>query len=297
MRIRRLLRRHTIKMALTQAWTGVGRTWPRRPGRVAILCYHSVHDTLATSTATATRFEQHLDWLREHCEVVPLDAIPAIATGPRQHERPVVAITFDDGYRDNAEVALPRLVDRGLPATFFVTTGLVERDPDVLARFDGLLRGGPEEYEPMSWTQVRELVAAGMSVGDHTYRHSNLSLHPTARVEQELRRSKELLEERLDRPVATMAYPFGKDHRHVTTRDREVVRRLGYDAAVSIRHRGVGRREDPLALSRFTVLHDPVDRLAAKVFGAFDLVGALQARTPVWLGRLVSPDDFGLDAA
>ena len=267
----------------------------QRPGRVAVLCYHSIHGTKRTASASPTLFAEHLDWLADHCEVVPLADVPIRArTGTGG--RPVVALTFDDGFRDNAEIALPLLADRGMTATFFITSGLVDRDPEVLDRFGFLLRAA-REVEPMAWSQVRELDAAGMDVGDHTWRHSNLAAWPVDVAAAELRRSKTYLEDQLGHAVTSFAHPFGKDRRHVTDLTRRLVRELGYDTAVAIRHNGVDDDPDPLDLPRFTIHQDPIDRLAAKLAGPWDVVGWGQSRSPLWLARAVSPDDFDLEPA
>lgn len=293
MRLRHLLRRHTAKQALTRGMTRAAPVFGHRRGRVAVLCYHSVHASKRTSSVSPDLFAQHLEWLAEHCEVVPLADIPTRARTARG-DRPVVALTFDDGFRDNADTALPLLASHDMPATFFITSGLVDRDPEVLDRFAFLLRG-PEEVNPMSWSQVLELDAAGMDVGDHTWRHSNLAAWPTHVAEAELRRSKEHLEDQLGHAVSSFAHPFGKARRHVTDQTDRLVRQLGYATAVAIRHEGVASRPDPLDLPRFTIHQDPVDRLAAKLAGPWDVVGWTQARSPLWLARAVSPDDFALE--
>src|SRR5437870_3556674 len=96
--------------------------------RVVVLCYHSIHPTKSFASATPVVFSQHLDWLAERCDVVPLaQIVRGGATEARA--RPAVVITFDDGYLDNYEYAFPILASRGLPATFFVTVGLLEKDP------------------------------------------------------------------------------------------------------------------------------------------------------------------------
>jgi peptidoglycan/xylan/chitin deacetylase (PgdA/CDA1 family) len=85
-----------------------------------ILMYHRVAETTRDPYGLAVRpssFAQHVDYLAESATVVPLaDTVePGAAT--------TVAITFDDGYADNATTAAPTLVAAGLPATFFITTG------------------------------------------------------------------------------------------------------------------------------------------------------------------------------
>ena len=132
----------SVKESLKGLLEHVGRwSFGGSPGkRVVVLCYHSVHPSRPFASASPADFGRHLDWLLAHCEVVPLDRILDAANTPQGRERPVVALTFDDGYADNYEFAFPLLQSRGLTATFFVTVGLLERDAEVLARLQALRR-------------------------------------------------------------------------------------------------------------------------------------------------------------
>ena len=91
-------------------------------GDAAVLMYHRVDDQadvhdLSVPAALLTR---QLEWLSRECLVVPLEEL---LSGARDgHSRPSVAITFDDGYLDALEEAVPILDRLGLPATMFVTT-------------------------------------------------------------------------------------------------------------------------------------------------------------------------------
>lgn len=103
------------------AWMSPGG--PR--GKLSILIFHRVlpaQDPLFPGEVDRARFGRICSWLREWFNVLPLEgayerlvegALPARA----------LAITFDDGYRDNAEIAMPVLQSHGLTATFFVATG------------------------------------------------------------------------------------------------------------------------------------------------------------------------------
>lgn len=125
-------------------WWGKARRWRRRSAmqrempRIAVLMYHRVAEPLNDPWKMCVRprrFMEHMSVLRRHCEVVDLASIQSTLERPRS--RPVVAITFDDGYRDNLETALPILKDAGLPATLFLATdGINAQQPwwwDVLA--------------------------------------------------------------------------------------------------------------------------------------------------------------------
>src|SRR5438105_5968069 len=96
--------------------------------RLTVLIYHRVlaaHDPLRPSEPTETEFEQRMRWVKSHFNVLPLrDAVRALKAN-RLPERPL-AITFDDGYADNHNHALPVLQQLRLPATFFVATGYLD---------------------------------------------------------------------------------------------------------------------------------------------------------------------------
>jgi peptidoglycan/xylan/chitin deacetylase (PgdA/CDA1 family) len=98
-------------------------------GRLLILTFHQVPaktDPLAPSVASADAFEEQMRWLSEICNILPLpDAAEMLRNG--QLPARAACITFDDGYRNNIEVAAPILERLGLSATFFITAGAVER--------------------------------------------------------------------------------------------------------------------------------------------------------------------------
>jgi peptidoglycan/xylan/chitin deacetylase (PgdA/CDA1 family) len=259
--------------------------------RVVVLCYHSIHRTSPASCASPELFDEHLQWLSSECECIPFSRIPERIAAP-SHGKPTVAVTFDDGYADNHGSALPLLVKWGIPATFFLTAGLLERDPAVIDRFRFLLRCSDDEFQPLTWPQVQEMREAGMEIGAHTYRHPNLALLSPSQIRTELELSIQVLGDRLGLEVTTMAYPFGKPRRHVTPDVVKATEELGFRLAASILHRGVRRTDHPLQIPRFTVLHDSVDTLRARVSGAFDLVGMGQERGPIWAAKLITPQDF-----
>ncbi|WP_229208115.1 polysaccharide deacetylase family protein [Duganella sp. Root198D2] len=94
----------------------------------AILIYHRVlpaQDPLFPGEVHREQFERQLGWLKSRFKVLPLlDAVRLAAEG-RLPARSA-CITFDDGYADNAEVALPVLQKHGLHATFFIATGFLD---------------------------------------------------------------------------------------------------------------------------------------------------------------------------
>ena len=93
-----------------------------------ILIYHRVHarpDPMFPDEVDSTRFDQQISLLARYCRPLPLkEAVSELKQGklpPR-----AVCVTFDDGYADNAEQALPILLRHGIPATFFVAPGFLD---------------------------------------------------------------------------------------------------------------------------------------------------------------------------
>lgn len=97
-------------------------------GRLSILFYHRVlpeSDPLQPDIPDAELFRRHMRWLRRFYRVLPLaEAVTLLARG--RLPRRAVAITFDDGYRDNYEVALDILRELDLSATFFISSGFLD---------------------------------------------------------------------------------------------------------------------------------------------------------------------------
>lgn len=111
-------------------WRGVfGRLSPAGAGgRLSALIFHRVvpqRDPLFPGEVDAAEFDAICSWVRDWFQVLPLDAaVERLARGDLPAR--ALAITFDDGYRDNREVALPILQRHGLTATFFVSTGFLD---------------------------------------------------------------------------------------------------------------------------------------------------------------------------
>ena len=97
-------------------------------GRLSILIFHRVlpqPDPIFPGEPHASSFDAMLGWLRQCCQVLPLDdAVRRLREGSLPAR--AAAITFDDGYADNHDVAMPILQHHGLSATFFVATGFLD---------------------------------------------------------------------------------------------------------------------------------------------------------------------------
>ena len=112
----------------------------------------------------------------------------------------LAALSFDDGMEDNHSVLLPILRDYAIPATVYVTTGLIGQANPWLAPESGA--------RMMIEDELRELAAAGVELGAHTVTHPDLSRLDHAACLREMTESREAIERLTGATVKTFAYPF-----------------------------------------------------------------------------------------
>ena len=115
-----------------------------------------------------------------------------------------LAITFDDGYRDNFEIAAPILERLSLPATFFLVSQWI--GSDVVPWWDRELG---VRHPWMTWDQARELRRRGFDIGAHTRTHANLGEVRGDVAREEIAGARRELERQLGEPVDLFAYPYG----------------------------------------------------------------------------------------
>jgi len=203
--------------------------------RSSILTYHSLDDTGSVISTSPAIFREQMSWLAsEGIPVVPLEKI---------RETPgAVAITFDDGFQNFFDDALPVLEQHRFSATVFVVTRFCGRSNDWPSQ---PRHGGIPKLELMSWEQVRQAARAGIGIGCHTATHPYLSRLSASDLEDELQRSRAEIEQRTGVPVNVLAYPYGDAPLPV----REAAGRA-YTLAVSTRLAFVKPASNPLDLPR-----------------------------------------------
>ncbi len=199
-----------------------------KPQPIVVLLYHRVNDEQRDSvTVGIEQFDQHMAILARDYRVVSIEDVIR-GTVRRDGSRPLIAVTFDDGYRDNHDHAAAILLRHGLPAAFFVSTGIVGTDNGFQHDIDKL--GGP--LPNMSWEQIQRLRELGFTIGSHTVHHINCGQDDPRRVREEIVESKKTLEEKLGLSEVIFAYPFGK-REDMTDEMRDFVRESGYVGCLS----------------------------------------------------------------
>lgn len=199
-----------------------------------IAMYHSVGDCSDDPyriTVTPDRLDRQLSWLRRRglrgVSVSELLAAPS-RTG-------LVGLTFDDGYADFLDHALPVLTRHDCGATLFVLPGRL---------------GGDNAWDPLGPRKplltadgIRRAAAAGIEIGSHGLTHVDLTKAQDIPLHSEVADSRKLLEELTDSPVTGFCYPYGTLDQRVV----DAVREAGYTYACAIDPGGIN---SPLALPR-----------------------------------------------
>lgn len=172
---------------------------------VCVLFYHRVADAPSNPwTISRHGFLEHVEWLQEHCDLVSLERSQQLCR-EGNFGRIAVTITFDDGYAENCDFALPLLKEKRVPCTYFVC-------------LQHVMRGIPfphdvqiEQYlRPNTPQQIRDIAAAGFDIGAHTRRHPNLGrLHDSRRIHDEVIVARNELQDLVGQPVKYFAFPYG----------------------------------------------------------------------------------------
>ena len=271
--------------------------------RIVVLNYHRIRPAGAPIESpfddgvfgpTQPEFERQITWLKKNFDLVTESELLELVNISGARRGRYAAITFDDGYRDNYDLAWPVLCSHSVPAIFFICPGLMEsrrlgwwdviaylvkrsrkaaitilgdtlplgsRKRETIARLHDCVKLRPrlethnlldelavacdvsfpdravQDAQLMTWQQVREVNERGVTIGSHTYRHPVLATLSEKEQREEMEKSKQELERRLERPVRTLAYPVG-GYQHFTAASMRIARECGYAGAFSFQTGG-----------------------------------------------------------
>jgi peptidoglycan/xylan/chitin deacetylase (PgdA/CDA1 family) len=233
-----------------------------RSRAATFLCYHSVAARGPRYlTISADLFERQLALLRRRgVRGGDLNALEDLADG--RARAPTAFLTFDDGFRDNHETALPLLRQYGFPAFVFVLPPLLdEGGAFAWPEMEADLAEHQETMRSVTWPMLEEMKEGGFEVGSHTLTHPHLPALAGERLREELWQSRATIRERLG-ACDTLAYPFGEWSAEVATAAAE----CGYRYAFTLPTMSGQRRATPLSIPRVNVdYRDDERRFAAKL--------------------------------
>lgn len=193
---------------------------------IIVLMYHRVNDVLKANdlVVPVEVFREQMRYLKKNCEIV---SIEQFFLGHTSHvtshtlkdknmqpvacdlrlQRPKVVVTFDDGYRDNYLHAYPVLKELQLPATIFLTTGMIGTDKK-RPRYEQM-----PSPDMLSWDEVNEMAQSGISFGAHTVNHPHLPKLSYIQQRAEIEESLSTLGHHVTTSQVTskiFCYPYGE---------------------------------------------------------------------------------------
>ena len=199
-------------------------------------------------------FERQLIALMDCAQIVPLTELLSRCQASPEEGRPLVALTFDDGYANFHSQVLPLLKRHQVPATIFIITSLIGSDGpppfDAWSMKHGK-RLDPETWRPMNWAELEECAASGLvSIGGHSHRHRKATGLSPEELAEEATRSRQILLAKFD-DVRCYSYPYGSSRLgFVPDSYVSAVAAAGYEFAVTYDLGRVTADTDPLRMPR-----------------------------------------------
>lgn len=192
----------------------------RQTAPFCVLFYHRVANRQPNPwTISCVDFERHMMWLLERFEFISLDEMQSRMRSGR-NDKPTVTITFDDGYADNCDFAIPFLLEHRIPITYFVSLKFILAQ----AAFPHDIERG-FALKPNTTDELRAMVDAGIEIGAHTRTHVDLGSVADPRVLfDEVVTARNELEQLIEHRVRYFAFPFGQPdnlNRHAVELARE----------------------------------------------------------------------------
>jgi peptidoglycan/xylan/chitin deacetylase (PgdA/CDA1 family) len=269
-RAKQLLKNGLYRTIGETAW-GVGAV--NGDARVLrVLMYHKINDRPGNRMSVPVGlFDEQMAKLRElGYTVVDLEAVLDYYVRGTPLPAGAVLITFDDGFRDNLENALPVLRRYSYPAVLFVPIGYLDESRPLPHEERLAARGLVNRT--VRWEELAELEAGGVRIESHGISHRPLADLEVDEAAREILLSKLRLEEALGRPVRAFAYIKGSELDYLLVH-LSLLRQAGYDLAFTSVSGANGPSTDPLRLHRYNVEPYAHRTFELVLAGACDLIG------------------------
>ncbi len=218
-----------------------------------VLMYHRICNNSTPDISVSTKnFDRQIAYLKRNFDIVSLDELVENYKRNYRLGKDIVAITFDDGYKDNYLNAYPILRNYNAPATIFLITNFIDKNPEMLNSNDILI-----------------MLNDKITFGAHTLNHKILSEIDHEAAWLEISNSKFMLEEILHKKVKYFAYPKGK-RRDFTEVTMEMVNEAAYVAGFSTENGRISHNSNVFALNRIGMRNYPLFVFKVRVSGIFE---------------------------
>lgn len=208
----------------------------------AILMYHSVGDKEIFFNVRKNDFIRQMAYLKEKkFNVFSLSQLVERIEKKEPIPKKTVVLTFDDGYEDNYFNAYPVLKKHNFPATIFLAPDLVGRTTRSKQNIS---------FKILDWPQIQEMFQSGLiDFQPHGLTHQKLARISLEQAKNEIKKSKEIIERRLDKKCCFFSYPNGDFNEAVIS----ILRENGFKAALTVKSGMADRNSDLFKLPRKSV--------------------------------------------
>lgn len=228
-----------------------------------ILAYHSIPIRAEwVYDVEQSCFERQLEYLKDNYRIERVSTIAQRIINDRKTNEVVCGITFDDGYKNNYNIAFPLLAKYSVPATIFVSTWFVSNR----ARFAG--------RNMLTWDNIREMKESGLvDFEPHGHLHKDLISLPLDEVTDEIKRSREIVESELNTEAKMFAFPGGSSNENL----RRTARSLGFEALFTSEAIINSSETDQFDIGRICITKNvqTLDSFVLKMYGISDRLDTL----------------------
>lgn len=231
-----------------------------------ILLYHrvaNITDDPYLLSVSVSNFKNQIKWLKNNYKIIPLiqmvDQIKhqSLSLGS-------LCITFDDGYADNYYNALPILKQFNVPATIFVTSGMIgKKNPFYWDRNTSKIDQGRSINKKELIKLIKEPL---IEIGSHTVNHPRLTTQSLRGQEFEIKSSKFRLENMVNRKLNGFSYPFGTKQDY-NIDSINIVKKTGYTYATANYPNHITNNTNLFALPRFIIRNWSIEMFKLKMRG------------------------------
>jgi len=250
--------KRTVKLLIALGFLGVEKIFAffrnahEKPGTCVVLMYHDV------TAANCLRFVRQMEILPQLATPVATDAI-----GELRKNNHHVAVTFDDGFASTIQLVLPILTCKAIPATFFIPAAELGKDAIWITARDRSERVGPIiTADSLKLISKQELV----TIASHGMHHRRITEMNDQEAQEELTKSKTLLEDLAGKKVKMHSFPYGSyEDRHVA-----MAQKAGYEHVFTVDPTVTTGAGEPFVIGRVEV--GPSDwslEFLMKVLGAY----------------------------
>jgi peptidoglycan/xylan/chitin deacetylase (PgdA/CDA1 family) len=234
-----MIMRKLLKDAGLSLCLGLGHLL--KPQGIPILVYHSIDNSDSNISISPEIFARQMGYLKAAgFKVISLSQLMSVVSPGTRVSEKILVLTFDDGLKNFYTAAWPVLSWYGFSATIFVPTDFIGKESMWYADY------GLKPLPMLDWQELRELAKNGVDIESHGCSHPKLTDLAPSEIEQEVRESKKVLEQKLSKPVDFFCYPFGEVDQDIIG----VIKSAGYKGATCMEQGLYKVGDDPYLIKR-----------------------------------------------